>query len=61
MEIFSKLNIKEVLNYLPDPIIIVDSLGNIRFANNPFSTLLGYNEDELNNKNITHYLLDNSI
>ncbi len=61
MEFFSKLNVQEVLNYLPDPIIIVDSLGNIRFANNSFSNLLGYNKDELFDKNIISYLLDDSI
>ena len=61
MNFFSKLNVQEVLNYLPDAIIIVDSLGNIKFANNSFLKLLGYSEHELYNKNIINYLLDDSI
>lgn len=61
MEFFSKLNVQEVLNYLPDPIIIVDSLGNIRFANNSFSKLLGYSIEELFHKNVISFLLDDSI
>jgi diguanylate cyclase (GGDEF)-like protein/PAS domain S-box-containing protein len=61
MDFFSKLNVQEVLNYLPDAIIIVDPVGNIRFVNNSFSELLGYAEDELFNKSIIDYLLDDSI
>ena len=60
MNNFSKLNTEEVLNYLPDPIIIVDLLGNIKFANISFAKLLGYDEEELFNKNVIDYLLDAS-
>lgn len=61
MDLFSKLNVEEVLNYLPDPIIIVDSLGNIRFTNLSFSKLLGYEPHELQNQNVINFLLDDSV
>lgn len=61
MDFFSKLDVKDVLNYLPDPILIIDTLGTIKFSNESFSNLLCYSADELYNKNITNYLVDDSI
>ena len=61
MEFFSKINVIDVLNYLPDPILIIDTLGDIKFCNESFSKLLGYSSDELYNKNIINYLADDSI
>ena len=61
MEFFSKLDVKDVLNYLPDAVVIVNSTGSIKFFNNSFSRLLGYSKEELDHKNIIHYLLDDSI
>lgn len=61
MDIFSKLNVKEVLDYLPDPVVIINSLGNIRFANISFSNLLGYKPQELDNQNIINFLYDGSV
>lgn len=61
MDFFSKLDIKNVLNYLPDPVLIVDILGDIKFCNDSFSTLLNYSVDEMYNKNIINYLADDSV
>ena len=61
MVFFSKLNVREVLNYLPDPIIIADSLGNIRFCNQSFANLLKYTIDEIAGRNVINFLLDDSI
>ena len=61
MQFFSKLNVEEVLNYLPDPILVIDTLGNIQFHNDSFSTLLGYTPEEFNGKNIINYLVDDSV
>ncbi|WP_345993492.1 EAL domain-containing protein [Sulfurimonas sp. HSL-1716] len=61
MEFLSKLNVNDVLNCLPDPILIIDTLGNIKFCNESFSNLLNYETDEMQDKNIINYLIDDSI
>jgi diguanylate cyclase (GGDEF)-like protein/PAS domain S-box-containing protein len=61
MDLLSKLSVEEVLNYLPDPVVIIDSLGNISFANLSFLNLLGYEPFELINHNIINFLLDDSV
>ena len=58
MEIFSKLNVQEVLDFMPDPMLIVDTLGTIKFCNFSFTKLLGYTADELKDQNIINYLAD---
>ena len=60
-EAFHTLNVDDVLNYLPDPILIVNRLGIIIFANHAFLNLLGYNPEEIFNENIVHFLQDSSI
>ena len=53
-------NIK-LLNLFAEPIIIVDKLGMLRYANDAFSTMLGYEKEELINENIVHLLQDDSL
>ncbi|MDJ0780134.1 MAG: sensor domain-containing diguanylate cyclase [Gammaproteobacteria bacterium] len=43
----TSLALDELLNLLPDAVVIVDSTGNIAFANNSVRGLLGYGPDEL--------------
>lgn len=54
----SQISAQELLNAMPDASIIIDALGNIRYANEAFIHMLGYNEDEVNNENIIHFLRD---
>jgi diguanylate cyclase (GGDEF)-like protein/PAS domain S-box-containing protein len=57
----SKISASELLDALPDAAIIIDNLGNIRFSNRAFYTMLGYSEEEVLNENIIHFLRDDSI
>lgn len=60
-ENFHNLEIDDVLNYLPDPILILNKLGNIVFANHAFINLLGYQKETVFNENVVHFLQDSSI
>jgi len=60
-ETFHALDTNDVLNYLPDPVIILNSLGIIVFANHAFLELLGYSKEEVFNENIIIFLQDSSI
>jgi len=59
--LYTNLDTNEILNLFPDPIIIVDALGMIRFANHAFNTMLGYSFEEVFNENILHFLQDDSL
>lgn len=50
-----------LLNTMPDAAIIIDALGNIRFANSAFMELVGYDSEEVINENIIHFINDESI
>ncbi len=51
----------DVLNYLPDSIIIVDERGVILFANEAFSEMLGYESTLLQGLNVLSLLADIDI
>ncbi len=61
MNVLSQLSIFDILDLIPDPIVIVDTLGNIEFSNPFFANLLGFTTHELYHQNIINYLVDDSI
>lgn len=54
------ISTNELLNTMPDAAIVIDTLGNIRFANDAFMELVGYDSKEVINENIIHFLHDES-
>ena len=57
----SHISTSELLEAMPDANIVIDSLGNIRYANQAFLKLLGYKRDEVISENIIHFLRDDSV
>jgi PAS domain S-box-containing protein len=55
---YTEVPLFDVLNYLPDGIIIVDERGVILFANESFSEMLGYENTMLTGLNILTILAD---
>jgi diguanylate cyclase (GGDEF)-like protein/PAS domain S-box-containing protein len=58
---YAALSADDVLDNLPDAILVLDGLGNIEFANHAFLGMLGYHEEELLNRNILHFLADDAV
>ncbi len=61
MTLFKQFKTEEILNLIPDPILMIDTYGTILFFNQSFSNLLGYSYDELYHQNIINFLVDDSI
>ncbi len=61
MNIFEALSGEEVLNALPDPVLILDQESRIEFVNDAFASMLGYEKNELVGTTIVDYLYDTSI
>jgi diguanylate cyclase (GGDEF)-like protein/PAS domain S-box-containing protein len=58
---YASLSADDVLDNLPDAILVLDGLGNIEFANHAFFRMLGYAEEDVLNRNILHFLADDAI
>jgi diguanylate cyclase (GGDEF)-like protein/PAS domain S-box-containing protein len=61
MNALTTLASDEILNALPDPIIILDQNSTIEFCNDAFAEMLGYTIHTLQGENIIDYLDDPSI
>lgn len=61
MDLFHKFKPEEILNFIPDPVLVVDMYGIILFNNQAFADLLGYGHNELYHQNIINFLVDDSI
>ncbi|MDX1295479.1 MAG: EAL domain-containing protein [Sulfurimonadaceae bacterium] len=61
MNVLKNLGSDELLNSLPDPIIILDHQSIIEFCNDAFSEMLGYSIEAMQGTNIIEYLDDPSI
>ena len=57
----SHISTSELLEAMPDAQIVVDSLGNIRYANKAFLTLVGQEREDVISENIIHFLRDDSV
>ena len=57
-EVITEAPIYDVLNYLPDGILIVDERGVILFSNDSFSEMVGYDTAMLLGLNILSLLAD---
>ena len=57
---FSDLNAEELIEALPDAVIIIDHLGNILYANETFIHMLGIDRQTAVGENIIHFLRDDS-
>ena len=57
----SHISTSELLEAMPDANIVVDSLGNIRYANKAFLKLVGQEHDDVISENIIHFLRDDSV
>jgi len=55
------LDIKKILDNSPDIIFTIDTQGKILYANPSFSSLLGYNEDEIIGRKITDFVVDKNV
>jgi diguanylate cyclase (GGDEF)-like protein/PAS domain S-box-containing protein len=54
-------NTKQILDFIADPTLILDGLGNIEFCNTAFADLLGYTDTPtLFGQNIINYLADDT-
>jgi len=57
----SQISTSELLEVMPDANIVVDSLGNIRYANEAFLKLVGQEREAVLHENIIHFLRDDSV
>jgi len=57
----SHITTSELLEAMPDANIVIDSLGNILYANEAFLKLVGYERSAVINENIIHFLRDDSV
>lgn len=58
---YKNLETEGVLNLFLEPILIIDSLGIIRFANEAFLDMIGHEREDIIDENILHFLQDDSI
>ena len=57
----SHISTNELLEAMPDANVIVDMLGNILYANEPFLELVGYDREDVIRENIIHFIRDDSL
>lgn len=59
--LFHKFKTEEILDLIPDPVLVIDTNGIILFCNQSFTQMLGYSHDELYHQNIINFLVDDTI